>query len=164
MNVFETSDWLSVISILVDILSILFGGWIAYWVASTIQSALNKEEKLKDYFASELIGLKDEFQRIIDEVKYGHPLPKELKAKINSLSNKSTSIMQSLNSKYRINDDIASILLTFSTQVMESNEFETNYRTNNAVTFSANVKSQVELLEREKVKLYNDLLLHLYEK
>ena len=164
MNVFETSDWLSVISILVDILSILFGGWIAYWVASTIQSALNKEEKLKDYFASELIGLKDEFQRIIDEVKYGHPLPKELKAKINSLSNKSTSIMQSLNSKYRINDDIASILLTFSTQVMESNEFETNYRTNNAVTFSANVKSEVELLEREKVKLYNDLLLHLYEK
>lgn len=164
MNVFETSDWLSVISILVDILSILFGGWIAYWVASTIQSALNKEEKLKDYFASELIGLKDEFQRIIDEVKYGHPLPKELKAKINSLSNKSTSIMQSLNSKYRINDDIASILLTFSTQVMESNEFETNYRTNNAVTFSANVKNQVEMLEREKVRLYNDLLLHLYEK
>lgn len=164
MNVFETSDWLSVISILVDILSILFGGWIAYWVASTMQSALNKEEKLKDYFASELIGLKDEFQRIIDEVKYGHPLPKELKAKINSLSNKSTSIMQSLNSKYRINDDIASILLTFSTQVMESNEFETNYRTNNAVTFSANVKNQVEMLEREKVRLYNDLLLHLYEK
>lgn len=164
MNVFETSDWLSVISILVDILSILFGGWIAYWVASTIQSALNKEEKLKDYFASELIGLKDEFQRIIDEVKYGHPLPKELKAKINSLSNKSTSIMQSLNSKYRINDDIASILLTFSTQVMESNEFETNYRTNHAVTFSANVKNQVEMLEREKVRLYNDLLLHLYEK
>ena len=164
MNVFETSDWLSIISILVDILSVLFGGWIAYWVASTIQSALNKEEKLKDYFASELICLKDEFQRIIDEVKYGHPRPRELKAKINSLSIKSTSIMQSLNTKYEIKDEIAQFLLNFSEQVMVCNEFETNYRTNNAVTFSANVKSQVELLEREKVKLYNDLLLRLYEK
>ena len=164
MNVFETSDWLSVISILVDILSILLGGWIAYWVASTIQSALNKEEKLKNYFASELIGLKDEFQRIIDEVKYGHPLPKELKAKVNSLSNKSTSIMQSLNSKYGINDEIANLLLTFSTKIMECNEFESNYRTNHAITFSANVKNQVEMLEKDKVKLYDDLLLLLYEK
>ena len=56
MYVFETSDWLSVISILVDILSILFGGWIAYWVASTIQSALNKEEKLND-FSQDLMKL-----------------------------------------------------------------------------------------------------------
>ena len=164
MKVFETSDWLSIISILVDILSILLGGWIAYWVANTIQSAINKEEKLKDYFASEIIGLKDEFQRIIDEVKYGHPRPRELKAKINSLSIKSTSIMQSLNSKYEIEVEIANLLLNFSEKVMDSNEFVTNYRTNNAVTFSANVKSQVELLERGKVKLYNDLLLLLYEK
>ena len=46
----STGDWISLASIAVDVIAMAVGGFLAIWVVQSIQSKLDTEQKLRDYF------------------------------------------------------------------------------------------------------------------
>lgn len=159
---FSSSDWLSLAAVLVNILAILIGASVAFKVASSIQRKLNNDGKLKDYYANELISLKNEYQHVIEKVYYDTPTPLKLKAEINSLSKQITSTMRCLHDIYNIEDTLADSLLEFSTIVMECPEYENCANDNNPIDFSEETKRKVLDIQSSKTDLFNRILSQVY--
>lgn len=164
MGSFTSSEWLALAALWVNIVAIIVAAYVAYIIGTEIQKRITNDGKLKDYFSSELIHLKDEFQHIINDVYYTHPAPNELRSKITTLSQEATSIMECLHSKYRIEDTLTESLIDLSVCVMESAEYGNNARENTPITFSEATKQSLRTIEREKANIFNRLLLNLYGK
>lgn len=45
------SEWIALTSILIDVIAMLVGGLLAIWVVQRIQTKMDAEQKLKDFFS-----------------------------------------------------------------------------------------------------------------
>ena len=59
------SEWIALTSILIDVIAMLVGGLLAIWVVQRIQTKMDAEQKLKDYFFSELLDIREGYKNII---------------------------------------------------------------------------------------------------
>ena len=54
----EISDYLQATQIMVSVIEILVTAFVAIWVVQSVQTEIDREKVLKDYFSGELIQLR----------------------------------------------------------------------------------------------------------
>lgn len=161
----ETSDWLSLASICIDIVSIIISGGIAIWIVKYIQSKLDTEQKLRDYFCEEVKIIRDEYRKILDEIYNDQLRPKKFQSEMSSLNNKSTDIMNHLEQKFGVNSEaLTNFQLALNTKVSEDDKFIHAYNTNSKVKFSDEFITQIRNIEANNSSVFNDLIEQVYEK
>ena len=98
------SDWIALTSVIVDVLAMLVGAFIAVWVVRSIQSKLDSEHKLREYFHSEILSVRDGYRKILDDIYHHTMRPKDFQQRMSSLSILSTDIMIHVKERYDIDD------------------------------------------------------------
>lgn len=159
------SDWIALTSILVDFLAMLVGGFIAVWVVRSIQSKLESEQKLKEYFLSEMISIRDGYRKVMDDI-YRHVMtPQEFRQRMTSLSIMSTDIMRHLKERYKIDDSkLLLFQLDLNVKITETLVFQNAYSNNTELRFSTIFENDLRQMEADSNTIFNEIFVSLFIK
>ena len=117
------SDWLAITSILVDVMAMIVGGFLAIWVVQSIQSKLDAEQKLREYFFSEVLNIRKANREVMQDV-YNHCVKaRDFTKRMSTINQLTTELMNRLKLKYQVNDQN---LLIFQSDLNDkvSNRYE----------------------------------------
>lgn len=161
---FDASNWLSLASVLSDILAICVGGIVAFWVVDKVQARLESDKLLRDYFASEIIAMRKSYQEIVNDIYSQRLKPKNFVNKINSISAQLTDISKRLSDGYGIDNGIIDYQVELNTMVSDDPSYIKNFKRNTAVTFSEDFINRIRLFEARNCSVFNDVLEKIYGK
>lgn len=159
------SDWLAITSILVDVMAMIVGGFLAIWVVQSIQSKLDAEQKLREYFFSEVLNIRKANREVMQDV-YNHCVKaRDFTKRMSTINQLTTELMNRLKLKYQVNDQN---LLIFQSDLNDkvSNRYEYTAAFRRNRVFQLAEDFELELREFEATngsKIFNDILLKLYE-
>lgn len=160
----STGDWISLASIAVDVIAMAVGGFLAIWVVQSIQSKLDTEQKLRDYFCSELLSLRNGYRNVMQEVYCHRVKTKDFQKRMSTLGKLSTELMTRLNAKYSVDSQpLINYQLDLNSKVTDSQTYTNAYRHNR--TFQLPDDLELDLREFEATKgseVFNDMLMGIY--
>lgn len=158
------SDWIALTSIFVDVLTMLVGAFIAVWVVKSIQSKLDAEQKLKEYFHSEMLSVRNGYRKILDDIYHHTMRPKDFIQRMNSLSILSTDIMLHVKERYDIDDvRLVSFQLDLNEKISEAPVFLTAYIPDNVLVFSGAFEAELRQFEAANNSVFNEIFVKLYK-
>lgn len=158
-----SSDWLSLSSICIDIVGIIVGGFIAIWVVQKIQSKLDTEQKLKDYFCEELKIVRDGYREIVQSLCNGSMPARDFKNRMHSLSIQSNDLMKHLNKLFGIKNTIKSFQWQLHLMVENSSIFDTAFTNNQNLNFSQSFIDDLRRFVAKNSSLFNNIVEKLYK-
>lgn len=160
----STGDWISLASIAVDIIAMAVGGFLAIWVVQSIQSKLDTEQKLRDYFCSELLSLRNGYRNVMQEVYCHRVKAKDFKKRMSTLNKLSTELMTRLNAKYRIDSQpLIRYQVGLNFMVTETQAYTNAFRSNRAFQLSDDLELKLREFEATKgSEVFNDILMDIY--
>lgn len=162
-NNLSASDWLSIAGICVDVIAIIVGAFIAVWVVKEIQARIDNEGKLKDYFATCLVQVKEGYREVLNDIYLGKAKPTDLKSRLNLLSIQSTSIMNSLSYKYCIDKNaLGEYQTSLFMMVADCDEYVENAFSDSPIKFSETTMQKIRTFDVSKNAVFDDLLVKLY--
>lgn len=160
----STGDWISLVSIAVDVIAMAVGGFLAIWVVQSIQSKLDTEQKLRDYFCSELLSLRNGYRNVMQEVYCHRVKAKDFQKRMSTLGKLSTELMTRLNAKYSVDSQpLINYQLDLNSKVTDAQTYTNAYRHNR--TFQLPDDLELDLREFEATKgseVFNDMLMGIY--
>lgn len=159
---FSSSDWLALASVLIDIVAIVIGAFVAIWVVDEVQAKHDTDKVLKDYFASEVINLRSVYRDISRQVYSQHLLPREFKNKMTSLGIQVTDLSKHIESRFGIDSGLVKYQVEFNTIVSESETYQANYKKNKAITFPDEFIQEFTRFEDTSCSVFNNLLENIY--
>lgn len=158
------SDWIALTSIFVDVLAMLVGAFIAVWVVKSIQSKLDAEQKLKEYFHSEMLSVRNGYRKIFDDIYHHTMRPKDFIQRMNSLSILSTDIMLHIKERYDIDDvRLVSFQLDLNEKISEAPVFLTAYIPDNVLVFPGAFEAELRQFEAANNSVFNEIFVKLYK-
>lgn len=158
------SDWIALTSIFVDVLAMLVGAFIAVWVVRSIQSKLDSEQKLREYFHSEILSVRDGYRKILDDIYHHTMRPKEFQQRMSSLSILSTDIMLHVKEKYGIDDvRLVSFQLDLNEKISDEPGFLAAYIPNNVLEFPRTFEAELRQFEATNNSVFNEIFVKLYK-
>ena len=166
MNSFHwtIADYLQASYICVTALSILVTAYVAVWVVKSVQRKLDTERTLKDHFAHELIGLRNEARSFIRDVISGGMKAKDIKYNHNHLRSHITDLQKLLNQKYDISKTFLTAYKMNLIKIIEKDDAYNNaFKENQEVTFSSDTAAALHKLGHENDHVFNEVLLKIYE-
>lgn len=160
----STGDWISLASIAVDVITMAVGGFLAIWVVQSIQAKLDTEQKLRDYFCSELLSLRNGYRNVMQEVYCHRVKAKDFKKRMSTLSKLSTDLMTRLNTKYGIDSQpLICYQLDLNSMVTETQAYTNAFRCNRAFQLSDDLELNLREFEATKgSEVFNDILMGVY--
>lgn len=158
------SDWIALTSILVDILAMLISAFVAIWIVRKIQYQLDTEQKLRDYFLSEMLAIRNGYRKILDDIFRHDMRPRDFTQRMSSLNIMSADIMEHMKAKYNI-DDTQLVLFQVELNLFVSEEpvFMTAYRNNDILIFSTNFEMRLSQFEGRSNSIFNDIFVSIYK-
>lgn len=158
------SDWIALTSVIVDVLAMLVGAFIAVWVVRSIQSKLDSEHKLREYFHSEILSVRDGYRKILDDIYHHTMRPKDFQQRMSSLSILSTDIMIHVKERYDIDDvRLVSFQLDLNEKISEESVFLAAYLPNNILEFPKTFEAELRQFEATNNSVFNEILVKLYK-
>lgn len=158
------SDWIALTSIFVDVLAMFVGAFIAVWVVKSIQSKLDAEQKLKEYFHSEMLSVRNGYRKIFDDIYHHTMRPKDFIQRMNSLSILSTDIMLHIKERYDIDDvRLVSFQLDLNEKISEAPVFLTAYIPDNVLVFPGAFEAELRQFEAANNSVFNEIFVKLYK-
>lgn len=160
----STGDWISLASIAVDVIAMAVGGFLAIWVVQSIQSKLDTEQKLRDYFCSELLSLRNGYRNVMQEVYCHRVKAKDFKKRMSTLSKLSTDLMTRLNTKYGIDSQpLNRYQLDLNSMVTETQAYTNAFHRNRSFQISDDLELDLREFEAaEGSEVFNDILMGIY--
>ena len=159
----SSSDWISLASIFVDLLAIVVGAFIAIWVVEKIQSKQESRKVLKDYFASEIINLRNSYRAIISEIYSQKMKPKEFKNRMSLLGIQATDLVSNIKNVFEIEGGIIEYQVELNVLVSNDETYNSCYKRNSAVTFSEAFIASLKKFDADNSGVFNNLLIKIYE-
>lgn len=160
----DSSDFLVATQIVVAVIDILITAFVAIWVVQSVQSRIDSEKVLKDFFSKELIQLRSDVRSFLDKLIMGGIEAQSIKREHHLLSVRIQDLLSALNKKYGIDKRF---LKAYRLSLMKIVEGDGNYvqsfGTNGIVTFTDDTVSKLHTLRTNNDHLFNDILLKLYE-
>lgn len=158
------SDWIAITSILVDVIAMLVGAFIAVWIVKNIQRKLDAEQKLKEYFLSEMLAIRNGYHQILDEI-YRHEMKaQDFKHRMSSLGILSTDIMRHLKEKYKIDDGhLVTFQLDLNEKITEDKIYVAAFFPNDKLSFPAAFETDLREFEAKNNAVFNEILVNLYK-
>lgn len=160
----STGDWISLASIAVDVIAMAVGGFLAIWVVQSIQSKLDTEQKLRDYFCSELLSLRNGYRNVMQEVYCHRVKAKDFKKRMSTLNKLSTDLMTRLNTKYGIDSQpLNRYQLDLNSMVTETQAYTNAFHCNRSFQLSDDLELDLREFEAtEGSEVFNDILMGIY--
>lgn len=158
------SDWIALTSILVDVLAMLISAFVAVWIVRKIQYQLDTEQKLRDYFLSEMLSIRNGYRKILDDIFRHDMRPRDFTQRMSSLNIMSADIMEHMKAKYNI-DDTQLVLFQVELNIFVSEEpvFMAAYRNNDVLIFSPTFEMNLSQFEGRSNTIFNDIFVSIYK-
>lgn len=145
-------------------IDIIITAFVAIWVVRSVQSKIDSEKVLKDFFSKELIQLRSDLRLFLDKLIAGGVEAQSIKRGHHLLSVRIQDLLSAMNKKYGIDKRF---LKAYQLNLMKVVEADDNYvqsfSTNSMVTLKDETVSGLHALRTNNDHLFNDILLKLYE-
>lgn len=98
----SSSDYLVATQIVIAVIDILITAFVAFWVVQSVQSKIDSEKVLKDFFSKELIQLRSDLRSFLDKLIAGGVEAQSIKRGHHLLSVRIQDLLSAINKKYGI--------------------------------------------------------------
>ena len=167
MNMFqgwETTDFLQATQIVVSVIEILITAFVAIWIVQSVQTKIDSEKVLKDFFSSELIQLRMDLRSFLDKLIRGEIEAQSIKRDHNLLRVRINDLLTALNKKFKVDKKYLGAYRQNLLKIVEADEnYNKGYATNERVKLTENTITRLHKLRTENDHLFNDILLKLYD-
>lgn len=160
----DSSDFLVATQIVVAVIDILITAFVAIWVVQSVQSKIDSEKVLKDFFSKELIQLRSDVRSFLAKLIMGGIEAPSIKREHHLLSVRIQDLLSALNKKYGIDKRFLKAYRLSLMKIVEGDDnYVQSFGTNGIVTFTDDTVSKLHTLRTNNDHLFNDILLKLYE-
>ncbi|HAC16249.1 MAG TPA: hypothetical protein DCE78_09965 [Bacteroidetes bacterium] len=148
----ETSDWIQVIGILINVIF----GVVIIWL---VQSKLENKRVLKDYIIRETIQIRADYCKLIDKVISSQFKPQDLIIEYKLINVNGYNILAVANKKY--NTDMT-VLIPYQIELLriicDDENYVKGYKTNNDVQLHPNTSNRIMKFQADNSSIFNDLI------
>lgn len=160
----EITDYLQATQIVVSVMEILVTAFVAIWVVQSVQTKIDREKVLKDYFSGELIQLRTDLRAFLDLLIRGQMEAQSIKREHNLLRVRINDLMDVLNEKFNVDKKYLSAYRQGLLKIVEEDEnYESGYSDNLKVKFTDSTVERLHKLRTKNDHVFNYILLKLYE-
>lgn len=160
----SSGDFLVATQIVVAVIDILITAFVAIWVVQSVQSKIDSEKVLKDFFSKELILLRSDLRSFLDKLIVGGVEAQSIKREHHLLSVRIQDLLSAMNKKYGIDKRFLKAYRFYLMKIVEADKsYVQSFSTNCKVTLMSETVSQLHDLRTQNDHLFNDILLRLYE-
>lgn len=160
----EIADYLSATQIIVGLIEILVTAFVAIWIVQSVQTKIDNEKVLKDFFSSELIQLRADLRTFLAKLMNGGVEAKTIKLEHNLLRVRINDLLSALNKKYKVDKKYLGAYRQNLLKIVEEDEnYNKSYANNGRVSLTDETVSKLQKLRSDNDHLFNDILIKLYE-
>lgn len=160
----EISDYLQATQIMVSVIEILVTAFVAIWVVQSVQTEIDREKVLKDYFSGELIQLRTDLRAFLDLLIRGEMEAQSIKREHNLLRVRIKDLLDVLNEKFNVDKKYLSAYRQGLLKIIEADEnYEKGYSNNLKVKLTENTVTRLHKLRTDNDHIFNYILLKLYD-
>ena len=160
----EISDYLQATQIMVSVIEILVTAFVAIWVVQSVQTEIDREKVLKDYFSGELIQLRTDLRAFLDMLIRGEMEAQSIKRENNLLRVRIKDLLDVLNEKFNVDKKYLSAYRQGLLKIVEADEnYEKGYSNNLKVKLTENTVTRLHKLRTDNDHIFNYILLKLYD-
>lgn len=160
----EISDYLQATQIMVSVIEILVTAFVAIWVVQSVQTEIDREKVLKDYFSGELIQLRTDLRAFLDLLIRGEMEAQSIKREHNLLRVRIKDLLDVLNEKFNVDKKYLSAYRQGLLKIVEADEnYEKGYSNNLKVKLTENTVTRLHKLRTDNDHIFNYILLKLYD-
>ena len=160
----EISDYLQATQIMVSVIEILVTAFVAIWVVQSVQTEIDREKVLKDYFSGELIQLRTDLRAFLDMLIRGEMEAQSIKREHNLLRVRIKDLLDVLNEKFNVDKKYLSAYRQGLLKIVEADEnYEKGYSNNLKVKLTENTVTRLHKLRKDNDHIFNYILLKLYD-
>lgn len=160
----EISDYLQATQIMVSLIEILVTAFVAIWVVQSVQTEIDREKVLKDYFSGELIQLRTDLRAFLDLLIRGEMEAQSIKREHNLLRVRIKDLLDVLNEKFNVDKKYLSAYRQGLLKIVEADEnYEKGYSNNLKVKLTDNTVTRLHKLRTDNDHIFNYILLKLYD-
>lgn len=160
------ADWLQASYISITALGVVVTGFMAFWVANTIQRKIDNERTLKDFYVSEIKALREEARSLINHyVVGGSQTAEQMKTSHFVLQTHINDLLRSLRHQYAIGNTYMQAYKSGVLTILEKDSnFIASFKDKSVVSLSDESKKSLRNLEMKNDHLFGDLILKVYGK
>lgn len=160
----RSSDYLVATQIVIAVIDILITAFVAFWVVQSVQSKIDSEKVLKDFFSKELIQLRSDLRSFLDKLIAGGVEAQSIKRGHHLLSVRIQDLLSAMSKKYGIDKRFLKAYRLNLMKIVEADDsYVQSFSTNGMVTLKEETVSELHALRTNNDHLFNDILLKLYE-
>ena len=160
----EISDYLQATQIMVSVIEILVTAFVAIWVVQSVQTEIDREKVLKDYFSGELIQLRTDLRAFLDLLIRGEMEAQSIKREHNLLRVRIKDLLDVLNEKFNVDKKYLRAYRQGLLKIVEADEnYEKGYSNNLKVKLTENTVTRLHKLRTDNDHIFNYILLKLYD-
>lgn len=160
----EISDYLQATQIMVSVIEILVTVFVAIWVVQSVQTEIDREKVLKDYFSGELIQLRTDLRAFLDLLIRGEMEAQSIKREHNLLRVRIKDLLDVLNEKFNVDKKYLSAYRQGLLKIVEADEnYEKGYSNNLKAKLTENTVTRLHKLRTDNDHIFNYILLKLYD-
>ena len=160
----ETVDYLSAAQIVIGLIEILVTAFVAIWIVQSVQTKIDNEKVLKDFFSSELIQLRADLRLFIAKLMKGELEARTIKQEHNLLRVRINDLLSALNKKYEVDKKLLGAYRQNLLKIVEADEnYIDSFAGNKRVSLTNETVLKLQKLRSDNDHLFNDILIKLYE-
>lgn len=158
------TDYLQATQIVVSVIEILITAFVAIWIVQSVQTKIDSEKVLKDFFSGELIQLRTDLRSFLDKLIRGEIEAQSIKRDHNVLRVRINDLLSALNKKFKIDKKYLGAYRQNLLKIVEEDEnYVRNYASNEKVLLKEETINRLHRLRTENDHLFNDILIRLYD-
>lgn len=159
-----TADYLQATQIVVGVIEILITAFVAIWIVQSVQTRIDSEKVLKDFFSSELIQLRTDLRSFLDKLIQGEIEAQSVKREHNVLRVRINDILSALNKKFKIDKKYLGAYRQNLLKIVENDDnYVKGYTANEKVKLKEETINRLHKLRTDNDHLFNDILIKLYD-
>lgn len=144
----------------IDFLAIVVNSILAIWIVKTIQNKLTNKRVLKDHFISEIKDVRTEYNDYMKDIYADRIVPQETLRWFKLLNVKRIHLMSDITSIYKVTFlEWNNFHTDLRELVTNCPEFNANFRSNSAITFSLATKRKLDIIQRQYNGIFNKLII-----
>lgn len=160
----ETADYLQATQIIVGVIEILITAFVAIWIVQSVQTKIDNEKVLKDFFSGELIQLRTDLRSFLDRLICEEIEAQSIKRDHNLLRVRIKDLLSALNKKFKIDKKCLRAYRQNLLRIVEADEnYEKGFAENKKVRLKEETINSLHMLRTDNDHLFNDILIKLYD-
>lgn len=160
----QTSDWLAISSLAVSAIGIVVSAMVAIWIVDILQRRHENRHQLKDHLSREILGVREQYRNLIRNLMATTQKPKQIVNDFKITGIYANDLLQLLNTQF---DTPTDILQPYQTELLniatDCEEYNLAYQRNKKFQYRKETINKIQTFEKSHDKLFNDILMTIYD-